>query len=165
MLDNLIAHNQEYAKSYLASATPGIPVPRLALVLCMDGRIDPVAAFGLEIGEAHVIRNAGGRLADAIRSLIISQSQLGTREVAIIHHTQCGMMAFHDDELRETLREDLGADASGVEFHSFADLEQSLRDDLHLYRSQDLLRQDVPVRGFVYEIETGRLREVHPSER
>ncbi|MEO9256378.1 MAG: carbonic anhydrase [Tepidiformaceae bacterium] len=164
ILDDLIAHNEEYAKSYSPLDPLVVPVPRVALVLCKDGRIDPVAAFGLAAGEAHVIRNGGGRLADAVRSLAISQTQLGPREVAIIHHTQCGMMTFHDDELRETLRKDLGADASGVAFLSFTDLEQSVRDDLQLYRSQQLLRQDIPVRGFVYELETGRLREVQRRE-
>ncbi len=159
-IDAMVSHNKEFAKQYVGGQVPGRPRRKLALVLCMDARIDPFASFGLEVGDAHILRNAGGRVVDAVRSLVISQTQLGTREVAIVHHTECGMMTFRDDEIRATLRSDLGVDASHVAFLPFRDLEESVRDDLAYYRQQPLLRQDIPVRGFVYDVGTGLLREV-----
>jgi carbonic anhydrase len=115
--------------------------------------------LGLREGDAHVIRNAGGRLADAVRSLAISQTLLATEEVAIIHHTDCGMVTFRDDDIRARLRA-RGADADHVAFLPFADLEQSVRDDIALYRATPMLRQDIPVRGFIYDVKSGRLNEV-----
>jgi carbonic anhydrase len=156
----MLAHNRGFARGYVAGEAPARPRKRLAVVLCMDARIDPFAALGLKTGDAHILRNAGGRIVDALRSLVISQTQLGTREVAIIHHTECGMMTFRDDDIRATIRADLGADASHVAFLPFRDLEESIRDDLAYYRQQPLLRQDIPVRGFVYDVGTGLLREV-----
>jgi carbonic anhydrase len=126
----------------------------------MDARIDPARALGLEEGDAHVIRNAGGRIADALRSLAISQELLGTEEVAIIHHTDCGMLTFSDESLRKRLRKSRGADADAVAFLPFSDVDESVRDDLAAYAASPLVRHDIPVRGFVYDVKTGRLREV-----
>lgn len=128
----------------------------------MDARIDPWRAFGLTVGEAHVIRNAGGRLSDALRSLIISQTMLGTEAVAIIHHTECGMATFTDASIREVLRDERQAIADDVAFLPFTDLERSVRDDMKLYRLSPLLRQDLELRGFIYDVNTGALREVDP---
>lgn len=128
----------------------------------MDARIDPWRAFGLTVGEAHVIRNAGGRLSDALRSLIISQTMLGTEAVAIIHHTECGMATFTDASIREVLRDERQAIADDVAFLPFTDLERSVRDDMKLYRLSPLLRQDLELRGFIYDVNTGALREVEP---
>jgi carbonic anhydrase len=125
----------------------------------MDARLDPATFLGLHEGEAHVIRNAGGRAADAIRSLVISQQLLGTREVVVIHHTDCGMLTFTDDQLRQKLRDDLGVQTTEA-FLPFSDLEQSVRDDVAAIRTAPLLLKDVPVRGFIYDVRTGRLREV-----
>ena len=133
-------------------------------MLCMDARIDPVRTLGLAPGEAHIIRNAGGRVIDAIRSLIVSQTIIGTNEVAVIHHTQCGMQTFTDAEIRQRLRQERGANADNIAFLAFTDLDQAIRDDIAIYRQSPLLRQDIPVRGFVYEVETGRLREVEDME-
>ncbi len=135
--------------------------PRLAVVLCMDARIDPVNALGLPYGHAHIIRNAGGRMADALRSLAISQRMLGTTEVAIIHHTECGMMTFTDDEMRSRLRAEAGVAADHISFLPFRSLEESIRDDLRMYHASALVRHDVPIRGFVYDVATGLLREVN----
>jgi carbonic anhydrase len=116
--------------------------------------------LGLDIGDAHVIRNAGGRASeDAIRSLIISSILLGTREFVVIHHTDCGMLTFTSQELQERLTEETGADASGMEFLTFADLEESVVEDVHRIRESPFISDDIPVSGFVYDVRTGRLRE------
>lgn len=156
-----IEHALEANRRYAETFSPGeAGTPRLAVVLCMDARIDPLRALGLPYGYAHIIRNAGGRVADALRSLAISQRLLGTREVAIVHHTECGMMTFTDDDMRQRLREEAGMVADHLAFLPFKDLEESIRDDLRLYRMSPLVRQDVVVRGFVYDVATGLLREV-----
>ena len=157
-IDDALRANLAFAATYEPSLVP--PRPKVAFVLCMDARIDPVRALGLPPGHAHIIRNAGGRVADAIRSLVVSQTMLGTEEVAIIHHTQCGMATFTDAELRQKLRAERQAIADNIAFLAFTDLEQAIRDDITIYGQSPLLRQDIPVRGFVYEVETGRLREV-----
>jgi carbonic anhydrase len=158
-IDDLLEANRRFAASFAPGSAP--PSPRLALVLCMDARIDPIRALGLAYGHAHIIRNAGGRVADALRSLAMSQGVLGTREVAVVHHTECGMMAPGDDAVREKVH------AGGVQrlpetmpLLTFTDLETSVRDDLALYRSSPLVRQDVVLRGFVYDVSTGALTEV-----
>ena len=157
-IDNALAANQIFVDSFQPSDMP--PSPKLALVLCMDARIDPIRALGLPPGHAHIIRNAGGRVAEAIRSLIVSQTMIGTDEVAIVHHTQCGMAAFSEEAMQQRVREARKAPVDGLSFLAFSDLEQSVRDDIELYRQTPLLRQDIPVRGFIYEVETGRFREV-----
>ncbi len=135
------------------------PQKKLAIVACMDARILPGPHLGIRVGDAHIIRNAGGRLAEAVRSLALSQLLLGTEEVAIIHHTDCGLMSIDDDGVRERFSE-RGVDANGVAFLTFADLEESVREDLRLYRTSPLLRQDISVRGLVFDVATSRLREV-----
>src|SRR5581483_9051416 len=130
------------------------------VVVCMDARIDPARALGLEEGDAHVIRNARGRVVEALRSLAISQQLLGTREVAIIHHTDCGMLTFTDADIRAKLRANLDADADDVAFLAFSDVDASVRADLAIYRHSPIVRQDIPVRGFAYDVHTGALREV-----
>lgn len=157
-IDDALHANREWAANFDGSLQP--PRPRLALVLCMDARIDPIRALGLPPGSAHIIRNAGGRVVDAIRSLVISQTIIGTEEVAIIHHTQCGMETFTDAEIRQKLRDERNAIADDIAFLPFQDLEQAIRDDIQIYRQSPLLRQDIPVRGFIYEVDSGRLREV-----
>jgi carbonic anhydrase len=157
-IDDALRANLAFAASYEPATR--LPQPKVAFVLCMDARIDPIRALGLPPGHAHIIRNAGGRVVDAIRSLVVSQSIIGTEEVAIIHHTQCGMATFTDAEIRQKLRAERQAIADNIAFLPFTDLEQAIRDDITFYRQSPLLRQDIPVRGFVYEVETGRLREV-----
>jgi carbonic anhydrase len=126
----------------------------------MDARLLPSRFLGLEEGDAHIIRNAGGRAQEALRSLVISQQLLGTREVAVIHHTDCGMLTFRNEELRARLRETLGADTGDMDFLPFTDVEESVRDDVHFLRASPLIPDDIPIRGFVYDVRTGRLTEV-----
>ncbi len=160
VIDETLQANTRYAADFNKGALPLPPARHLAVVVCMDARIDPARALGLGEGDAHVIRNAGGRVSEALRSLAISQTLLATKEVAVIHHTDCGMLTFTDESIRKQLREQRGADADNVAFLPFHDLDQSVRDDLAAYKKSQLVRQDVPVRGFVYDVKTGRLREV-----
>jgi carbonic anhydrase len=157
--DEFLQANDQYAATFTKGGLPMPPARHVAVVTCMDARLDPAKFLGLQEGDAHVIRNAGGRAADAIRSLAISQQLLGTREVIVIHHTDCGMLTFTNEQLQQKLRDDLGAEAT-LDFLPFADLEQSVRDDLQAIRRTPLLLQDVPVRGFIYDVRTGRLQEV-----
>lgn len=159
-IDEILEANKQYAESFEHSPMPGFPTRKLAVILCMDARIDPPRALGLNYGDAHIIRNAGGRVADALRSLVISQQLLGTEEVAIIHHTACGMMTFTDAELQQKLHDAQGIQADHIAFLSFRDLEQSIYDDIRAYEQSPLVRHDIPVRGLIYEVETGLLREV-----
>jgi carbonic anhydrase len=156
-IDQALAANRAYGETFAPSAAG---VPHLAVVLCMDARIDPIRALGLRYGHAHIIRNAGGRVADALRSLSISQRLVGTTAVAIIHHTECAMTTFTDDDMRRRLREEAGLIADHLAFLPFRDVEESVRDDLQTYRGSLLVRQDIPVRGFIYDVATGLLREV-----
>lgn len=157
-IDTALEANRRFAASFSPGERP--PRPSLALLLCMDARIEPIQALGLPYGHAHIIRNAGGRIADAIRSLAISQTLFGTEEVAIVHHTECGMLTFTDETIRKRLREERGANADAIAFLPFTDLRRSVLDDIQAYRESPLLRQDIPVRGFTYDVATGRLAEV-----
>lgn len=163
-IDEILAANEAFAKSFVGKDLAAPPRRKVAIVACMDARIDPFRALGLAEGDAHIIRNAGGRVVEALRSLAISQQLLGTEEVAIIHHTGCGMATFTDAEIRDKLRQSLGADADHIAFLPFSakEIDDSVRADLALYRRSPIVRQDIPVRGFVYDVATGRLREVAP---
>jgi carbonic anhydrase len=158
-IDDMLATNQKYAAGFTKASLPMPPGKKLAIVTCMDARINTHSAFGLEEGDAHVIRNAGGRIPDAVRSLVISQELLGTEEVAIIHHVDCGMLTFTDESLRKQLREK-GMDADSIAFAPFDDLDESVRTDLRHYQQCPLVRHDIPVRGFVFDVKSGRLNEV-----
>ena len=158
VVEEFLEANARYAARFEKGHLPMPPGRKVAVLVCMDARIDPARALGLEEGDAHVIRNAGGRAADALRSLIISQQLLGTREVVVIHHTDCGMLTFTDPQLREKLKAELGQDTD-LAFLSFADVEGSVREDVAALRSSPLLLR-VPVRGFVYDVKTGALRDV-----
>ena len=159
VVPEFLAANDRYAVGFKKGHLPMPPARRVAVVACMDARLDPARALGLEEGDAHVIRNAGGRAADAVRSLVISQQLLGTREIVVIHHTDCGMLTFTDEQLRGKLRETLGQDTR-LEFLPFSDVEQSVRDDLAALRSNPLLLPGLPLSGFVYDVRSGRLQPV-----
>jgi carbonic anhydrase len=158
--DELLRANAEYARTFDRGALSMPPTKRLAIVTCMDARIDPARAFGLEEGDAHVIRNAGGRAREALRSLVISQRLLGTTEIAVIHHTECGMLTFTNPDLHAKVKKDLGADASHIDFLPFSDLEESIREDVSFLMSSPLIPGDIVVRGFLYDVRTGKLNEV-----
>jgi carbonic anhydrase len=160
-IDEVLAANQQYAAGFTKGDLPMPPGRRFAVLACMDARLDPAKALGLQEGDAHVIRNAGGRASDdALRSLIISQQLLGTREVIIVHHTDCGMLTFSNDQLRDKLRSELGADAGQIDFLPFADVADSVRQDIATIRSSRYILPDTPVRGFIYDVRTGGLSEV-----
>ena len=137
------------------------PARGAAIVTCMDARLHPSKFLGLGLGDAHVIRNAGGRASDdAVRSLIISSRLLGTNEFAVIHHTDCGMLTFSNDDLRGKLADETGADASGIDFLPFPDLEQSVRDDVATIKASPFIDKDISVSGFVYDVKTGSLTRI-----
>jgi carbonic anhydrase len=139
---------------------PRTPARKLAVLACMDARLDPAKVLGLQEGDAHVIRNAGGVVSDdALRSLAISQHLLGTEEIVLIHHTDCGMLTFTDDEFADRLEAEAG-ERPHWPVHTFADLEQNVRDSIAKIRSSPFVPKTDSVKGFVYEVETGRLREV-----
>ncbi|MCI0370032.1 MAG: carbonic anhydrase, partial [candidate division NC10 bacterium] len=159
-IDELVQANEGYARTFDKGHLPLPPARQAAVLTCMDARIIPSRALGLEEGDAHVIRNAGGRARDALRSLIISQRLLGTKEVAVIHHTDCGMLTFSNRDLREKVREDLGSDTGEFDFLPFQDLEESVREDIEFLQATQLLNPDTLIRGFVYDVRSGRLKEV-----
>ncbi|KAB8221813.1 carbonic anhydrase [Aspergillus novoparasiticus] len=154
--------NAEYAASFNNGDLQLPPKRKVAIVACMDARLDPARALGLEEGDAHVIRNAGGRAADALRSIVISQQLLGTREIVIVHHTDCGMLTFTDEVIRGKIRSDLGQDADHIAFLPFGDLKQSVLDDIKVLRASPLVL-DVPITGFLYEVETGKVVRVEEN--
>ncbi|KOC14368.1 carbonic anhydrase [Aspergillus flavus AF70] len=154
--------NAEYAASFNKGDLQLPPKRKVAIVACMDARLDPARALGLEEGDAHVIRNAGGRVADALRSIIISQQLLATREIVIVHHTDCGMLTFTDEVIRGKIRSDLGQDADHIAFLPLGDLKQSVLDDIKVLRASPLIL-DVPITGFLYEVETGKVARVEEN--
>lgn len=157
----MLEANRRYAERFDGGALPARPVRALVVLTCMDARLDPLPALGLALGDAHVVRNAGGRASeDAIRSLIVSTHLLGTREVVVIHHTGCGLEGVTDEELRTRVREATGADTSGLAFLPFEDLEGSVREDVRRIRESPFLPPDVVVSGFVQDVRTGSLRRV-----
>jgi len=160
-LDGMLAANRDFQNSFSAGSKEMPPARKVAVVTCMDARIHPEAALGLEIGDAHMIRNAGGRVSDdALRSLVISSRLLGTNEFVVIHHTDCGMLTFSNSDLHSKLRDETGEDASHIDFLPFPDLEQSVRDDVAAIKASPFIDGDIPVRGFVYDVKTGKLSEV-----
>jgi carbonic anhydrase len=159
VIDELLAA-QEKRPSKNLGGLAARPTRRLAIVTCMDCRVDLPAALGLELGEAHVLRNAGGIVSDdMIRSLAISQRRLGTEEVAIVHHSDCGMQSISDDGFRAELQETTGM-APPFAIESFTDVDADVRQSVLRVRSSPFLLHRDRVRGFVYELESGRLREV-----
>ncbi len=156
---DLIAANETFAASFPAGEPPH--APRFAVVTCMDARLDPVDFLGLAVGEAHVIRNAGGLVTDdALRSLVISHWLLGTREAFVIAHTDCGMLTFTNEQLRSKLSEEGDVDAGEIDFLPFGDLVQSVAESVERVRESRLLPESYGAAGFVYDVRTGRLREV-----
>jgi carbonic anhydrase len=161
VIDELVEANRHFADAAGKVEQPVLPPRRgLAIVTCMDARMVPARLFGLEEGDAHVIRNAGGLAREALRSLVISQRMLGTTAIAVVHHTDCGMLTFRNEDAYAKVEEDLGADASELDFMPFGDLDQSVRDDVAFLRESPLIAPETEIRGFVYDVETRRLTEV-----
>lgn len=160
VIDEFLQANEAYASTFQKGDLPMPPGRKVAILTCMDARLDPARILGLEEGDAHVIRNAGGRAADAVRSLVISEQLLGTSTIVIIHHVDCGMLTFTDDDLHTKVRQDLGTNADHIAFLPFKDLEQSVRDDKAFLESSPLIPQDIVIRGFIYDVKTGKLLPV-----
>ncbi len=158
--DELLQNNVAYAESFEKGDLPLPPARGVAVVACMDARLDVHKILGLEEGDAHVIRNAGGVITDdEIRSLTISQRLLGTREIILIHHTDCGMLTFTDDEVKQQIQEDVGIKPEFA-MEAFSDLEEDVRQSMLRIQASPFVPHKDSVRGFIYEVETGRLREV-----
>ncbi len=157
--DELLANNQRYAEAF-QGPLPMPPARHLAVVACMDARLNVYALLGLAEGEAHVIRNAGGVITeDEIRSLAISQRLLGTREIILIHHTDCGMLTFSDDAFKASIAEDTGIRPPWAA-EAFADADADVLQSIARIKASPFVPHTDALRGFVFEVETGRLREV-----
>jgi len=160
VIDEFLQANKAYAGTFKKGNLPLPPGRKVAVLACMDARLDPARILGLEEGDAHVIRNAGGRAADALRSLVISEQLLGTNTIVIIHHTDCGMLTFTNEILHDKIKNELHADADHIAFLPFKDLQQSVHDDIAYLKSSTLIPQGIEIRGFIYDVKTGKLQEV-----
>ena len=160
--ETFLANNQHYASHFTKGELPISPAKKTAVVACMDARLDPARALGLQEGDAHVIRNAGGVVTeDAIRSLTISQRLLGTEEIVLIHHTDCGMLTFTDDEVKAKIQKETGV-RPPFALEAFGDLDDEVRQSIARIEASPFVPNKDAIRGFVYEVETGVLREVTP---
>ncbi len=158
--DELLANNEAYVAAFDKGSLPLPPSRKVAVLACMDARLNVYGALGLKEGEAHVIRNAGGVVTDdEIRSLAISQRLLGTEEIILIHHTDCGMLTFTDDQFEQSIQQDTGIKPEWAA-EAFADLDEDVRQSIARIKASPFIPRKQSIRGFVYEVETGRLREV-----
>ena len=158
--DELVDNNEAYAAAFDHGDLPMPPGKHVAVVACMDARLDVHRILGLALGEAHVIRNAGGVISDdAIRSLVISQRLLGTTEIILIHHTDCGMLTFHDDEIKNQIASDVGL-RPAFALEAFPDEVDDVRQSIARLRANPFIARKDSIRGFVFDVKTGRLEEV-----
>lgn len=158
--DYFLANNARYAASFAKGDLPTPPAMRTAIVACMDARIETGRLLGLEEGDAHVIRNAGGVVTDdVLRSLVISQRLLGTEEIILIHHTDCGMVTFRDDDIKDAIEAETGIRPSFA-LESFSDIEEDVRQSIRRIRASPFIPVKDKIRGFVYDVKTGKLNEV-----
>jgi len=160
LFDELLEANEAFAAGFDKGHLATPPARRLAVVTCMDSRIHPEKSLGLADGDAHIIRNAGGRAQEALRSLVISQRLLGTNEIVVLHHTDCGMVLFTNQQLADRIQAELGVDVQGMDFLPFSDLEQSVRDDVAFLRASPLIPKDIPISGAIYDVRTGKVHEI-----
>ena len=160
--DDLLLNNREYTNRFSKGDGPMPPGKSMAIVACMDARLETGVMLGLTEGDAHVIRNAGGVVTDdVIRSLVISQRLLGTREIMLIHHTDCGMLTFQDAELKKTIEADTGI-RPPFSLEAFPDVDEDVRQSIARIKASPFIPHKDQLRGFIYEVETGQLREVTP---
>ncbi|CAG9948965.1 unnamed protein product [Clonostachys rosea f. rosea IK726] len=153
------AYNAQYANHFSHANIADSHESKVLVLVCMDARIDPAEALGLQPGQAHVVRNAGGRAIDAVRSIIISQQLLGTREIVVVHHTDCGMLGKSDNDIRCSIKDKTGEDVDHIAFLPFRDLRESVLDDIRLLEKNPLVL-DVPITGYIYDVKTGRIEKV-----
>lgn len=158
--DDLVRNNEDYARSFKKGDLPLPPAKQVAVVACMDARLDVHKILGLQEGDAHVIRNAGGAVTDdAIRSLAISQRLLGTKEIILIHHTDCGMLTFTDDQVKSQIESETGIRPQFA-LEAFKDLDEDVRQSIARIKASPFVPRKDKIRGFVYDVKTGRLNEV-----
>ncbi|KAI1203939.1 beta carbonic anhydrase clade D [Nemania serpens] len=161
---NLVEKNAEYARTFDQGHLALPPAKKYLVVTCMDARIDPAAAFGISLGDAHVIRNAGASARDAQRSIVISEQLLGTREIILVKHTGCGMLTFTNDDAHALVKQNLGPSAAAelgpLDFLPFPELETAVKEDVEFLKRSATVPDDVPITGWVYEVETGKVRQV-----
>jgi carbonic anhydrase len=162
-IDELVDNAKAYANDFDRGELAMPPAKRVAIVACMDARLNPYGLLGLEEGDAHVIRNAGGVITDdEIRSLAISQRLLGTEEIMLIHHTDCGMLTFHDDEFRRQVQDETGIKPEWAA-EAFSDLDEDVRQSIARIKASPFIPRKDQIRGFVYDVHSGELREVEAS--
>ena len=156
--EKFLKANQAYVELHGELHLPIKPKTKVAIVTCMDSRLHVAPALGLALGDAHILRNAGGRVTeDMLRSLVISQQQLGTREIVVLHHTDCGAQTFQNKDFQEHLKRELGVDVSNQDFLPFQDIDESVREDMRLLKDSPLIPDDVVISGAVYDVDTGRM--------
>jgi carbonic anhydrase len=161
VLDDVLAANARFADEFTSGDLPAPPSKHLAVLTCMDARILPLSVFGIRIGDAHILRNAGGRVTDdVLRSLLVSSHVLGVRHIAVVHHTYCGMATATEDEIRAAVEAGSGTSPGDLQFHAIGDADEALRSDVGRLTGSGLFPPDIEVRGFVYDVTTGRLRPV-----
>lgn len=150
--------NAAYVDLHGTAHLPIKPKTRVAIATCMDSRLHVAQALGLALGDAHILRNAGGRVTDDIlRSLVISQQQMGTREIVVLHHTDCGAQTFTNEAFAEQLARDFGVDVAGQDFLPFTDVVESVKEDVQLLRQSPLIPDDVVINGAYYDVDTGKI--------
>ncbi len=159
--ENFLKANQAYVELHGDLHLSIKPKTKVAIVTCMDSRLHVAPALGLALGDAHILRNAGGRVTeDMIRSLVISQQQMGTREIVVLHHTDCGAQTFQNKDFQEHLKRELGVDVSDQDFLPFQDIDESVREDMRLLQESPLIPDDVVISGAVYDVDTGSMRQI-----
>lgn len=160
VIDEILEHNEDFANQFSKGSLPMPPAKKLAVVACMDARLETGVLLKLVEGDAHVIRNAGGVVTDdVIRSLTISQRLLGTREIMLIHHTDCGMLTFTDDDLKQQIEDDTGLKPAFA-METFKDLDDDIRQSMGRIKASPFIPHKDELRGFVYDVDSGHLREI-----
>ena len=160
-IDTYLENNAKYSAGFSKADLPIPPAGQIAVVACMDARLETGALLGIAEGDAHIIRNAGGVVTDdVIRSLILSYRFLGTREIFVINHTGCDLLGLYDDQLRKELAMETGKDTVGLEFFGFRDLESNVKRQVQKIRKSPFIPQDIAVHGLIYDVKTGNLRKV-----
>ncbi|WWD18254.1 hypothetical protein CI109_102704 [Kwoniella shandongensis] len=157
IVQNLKEKNASYASSFDKGHLALPPAKQYLVLTCMDARIDPASAFGIDLGDAHVIRNAGASARDALRSIVISEQLLGTKEILLVKHTGCGMLTFKNEDASDAVNELKSLD---IDFLPFPQLETAVEEDVKFLKGTSLIPDDVPISGWVYEVETGKVRSV-----
>lgn len=167
VIDEAVKADESYAKEFALGDLPMPPARKLAVVACMDARLMVDQVLGLKTGDAHIIRNAGGLItSDTLRSLIISHHLLGTEEFMIINHTDCGMLTFKDDDLRAKLESEMKSSSNVPRnFLAFSDVEKNVLEQIEKIKEHPWIPQWIPVRGFIYDVKTGKLSEVSANKQ